>query len=202
MTIGTAQLSESLQALVDARLDTIDRMLLGRVSRRDRVAIVREVESQVFELLHDRNADELSREDVLAVLSQLDPPEAYLPDDDGGESFPERPRPAVRAPGFAAASKKPFRVGKASGMLGLCSIAMVLLSPFFYLMASVTQSELVLFIVLFGLVFLMLATSILGIVFAIIGRRESVWAVTGGVTSGLSLLMALLGVAFLILELA
>ena len=45
MTTTTAQLSESLQILIDSRLDTIDRMLLGRVSRQDRLAIVREVES-------------------------------------------------------------------------------------------------------------------------------------------------------------
>src|SRR5262249_3180878 len=44
MTIGTAVLSGPLQALVDARLDTLDRMLLGRVPRSDRRAIVDEVE--------------------------------------------------------------------------------------------------------------------------------------------------------------
>ena len=31
MTVTTAHLSEALQALIDSRLDTIDRMLLGRV---------------------------------------------------------------------------------------------------------------------------------------------------------------------------
>jgi hypothetical protein len=56
-------------------------MLLGRLPRSERVEIVREVESQIFELLGERNSDELTREDVLAVLARLDPPEAYLPDE-------------------------------------------------------------------------------------------------------------------------
>ena len=83
MTVATTQLSESLQVLVDARLDTIDRMLLGRVPRADRLAIVRDLETQIFELLQerDRDAGELGRDDVLAVLSSLDPPEAYLPEE-------------------------------------------------------------------------------------------------------------------------
>ena len=85
MTVATAQISESLQTLIDSRLDTIDRMLLGRLSRQDRLAIVREVESQIHELLQERDADELTREDVLAVLARLDPPEAYIPDETEGE---------------------------------------------------------------------------------------------------------------------
>ena len=50
MMVDTVQLSDSLQALIDSRLDTVDRMLLGRLSRQDRLAIVREVESQIHEL--------------------------------------------------------------------------------------------------------------------------------------------------------
>ncbi len=80
-TIATSPLSETLQSLVDARLDTIDRMLLGRVNRHDRLAIVREVESQIFDLLQGRDPGPLDRDDVLAVLARLDPPEAYLPED-------------------------------------------------------------------------------------------------------------------------
>ncbi len=85
MMVATAQISESLQMLIDSRLDTIDRMLLGRLSRQDRMAIVREVESQIHELIQASEGDELTREDVLAVLARLDPPEAYLPNEtDGG----------------------------------------------------------------------------------------------------------------------
>ena len=84
MTVATAQISECLQVLIDSRLDTIDRMLLGRMSRQDRLAIVREVESQIHELLEECNSEELTREDVLAVLARLDPPEAYLPEETAG----------------------------------------------------------------------------------------------------------------------
>ena len=97
MTVATDQriyLSESLQCLIDSRLDTIERMLLGRVARAERLAIVREVESQIHELLSERETDELSREDVLSVLARLDPPEAYLPEEDS--PLIRRRRPADR----------------------------------------------------------------------------------------------------------
>ena len=48
MMVATARISDSVQTLIDSRLDTIDRMLLGRLSRQDRLAIVREVESQIM----------------------------------------------------------------------------------------------------------------------------------------------------------
>src|SRR5262249_3020983 len=103
MTVASVQLSESLQALVDARLDTIDRMRLGRVPRQDRLAIVKEVETQVFEQLCERDADraQLGREDVLAVLARMDPPEAYIPDEAGGQLSPVRgtSRPRASQPG-------------------------------------------------------------------------------------------------------
>src|ERR1700733_7056428 len=92
MTITTTQLSESLQNLIDARLDTIDRMLLGRVPRADRTAIVREVEGQIYDLLQERDLESLDRDDVLAVLARLDPPEAYLPEESTCE-----PNPTVRS---------------------------------------------------------------------------------------------------------
>ena len=41
MTVAAVHLSGSVQTLIDSRLDTIDRMLLGRLSRQDRLAIVR-----------------------------------------------------------------------------------------------------------------------------------------------------------------
>ena len=83
MSVATTDLSRSTQHLIDSRLDTIDRMLLGRVSRQERLEIVREVEAQIFEQLHERGAEEPTREDVLAVLARLDPPEAYLPEEAG-----------------------------------------------------------------------------------------------------------------------
>ena len=86
----SVQLTESLQALIDTRLDTIDRMLLESVARQDRLAIVRDVETQVYELLQERGTEELDREDVLAVLGRLDPPEAYLPEETRRESVSVR----------------------------------------------------------------------------------------------------------------
>ena len=68
MTVATAQISESLQTLIDSRLDTIDRMLLGQLPGQERIAIVTEVEAQIHELPQTSDADELTREDVLAVL--------------------------------------------------------------------------------------------------------------------------------------
>ena len=70
--VATTQIAESLQTLIDSRLDTIDRMLLGRLPRSERLEIVREVEGQIHELLGERGSDELTREDVLAVLARLD----------------------------------------------------------------------------------------------------------------------------------
>src|SRR5262245_2628824 len=92
----TGRLPRHLQRLIDARLDTIDRMLLGRLPRADRLAVAREVEAQVHELLGERHGHELDREDVLAVLAQLDPPEAYLPEEGGYEAAAVLlPSPAV-----------------------------------------------------------------------------------------------------------
>src|SRR6516225_3753958 len=93
-TITTVRVPETLQPLIDSRLDTIDRMLLGRLPRSERLEVVREVEGQIQELLGERGSDDLTREDVLAVLARLDPPEAYLPE---GEAE-YRPAAAPRMP--------------------------------------------------------------------------------------------------------
>src|SRR3954451_22516486 len=101
---GSIQVPESLQALIDSRLDTIDRMLLGRVPRGERLEIVREVESQIFEHLQERaGGGELLRDDVLDALRRLDPPEAYM-----AEDFDPRDRPTLRA---TASPRVPLRAG-------------------------------------------------------------------------------------------
>lgn len=86
MMATTVQLPRALEMLIDSRLDTIDRMLVGRMARSDRLAIVREVESQIYDLLQEGEQEEHTRESVLAVLARLDPPEAYLPDEATGET--------------------------------------------------------------------------------------------------------------------
>ncbi len=101
MTVATdhsLHLSGSMQTMIDSRLDTVERMLLGRVPRAERLAIVREVESQIHELLRECDAEELSREDVLAVLARLDPPEAFLPEHGELETPPAARRASLDLP--------------------------------------------------------------------------------------------------------
>jgi len=185
-TAVAAQLSESLQALVDSRLDTIDRLLMGRLPRQDRLAIVKEVEDQVFELLQERGAEELSREDVLAVLARLDPPEAYLPEESAGLEWVLSRRPPGSRPVRTARGGDP-KVAKVSGILGLVAVASVLLIPLDYVVALALNSE-VIFLVLGGGTFgLTLIGGILAIVLAIYSRMGSAWAVVGVVTGALSL---------------
>ena len=74
----TATLSPALRALIDERLDGIDRVLRhGRTPRPERLEILDSVENQILEMLAKRTADEPTRRDLLAVLAELDPPEAY-----------------------------------------------------------------------------------------------------------------------------
>ncbi len=190
MTTAVAlELPGSLQALVDSRLDTIDRMLMGRVPRQDRLSIVREVESQVFELLQEGDGGDLGREDVLAVLARLDPPEAYLPEET--EVQPMSPRRASRPDAPQPARKGDPKVAKVSGIIGLATLAVVLLSPVDYLLAIAFQSEALLLILGGGTLFLALGGSLLAMLTAAYSRLGSVWAVVGLVTSGVSLLGAI-----------
>ena len=86
----TATLSPALRALIDERLDGIDRVLRhARTPRPERLEILDSVENQILEMLAKRTADEPTRRDLLAVLAELDPPEAYAFGD------ADRPRDAV-----------------------------------------------------------------------------------------------------------
>ncbi len=81
MMTATTKLDSALQALVDDRLDAIDRVLQhAGMSRSERRGIVEEVEAQIFELLGRRVEGEPTRAEVVAVLDSLDPPEAYAPE--------------------------------------------------------------------------------------------------------------------------
>ena len=192
MTVATAHLSESLQTLIDSRLDTIDRMLLGRLSRQDRLAIVREVESQIQELLHERDADDITREDVLAVLGKLDPPEAYIPD--------ELDAPQVKRSGVihtrelkhaAAAADDDLRIARASGILGIAAVALFLSLPLSYVIAMAAGSEGVLFALGGATLLLMSISGIVGLALGIRARLNGAWAIAGIVTSLAALLLAL-----------
>jgi hypothetical protein len=207
MTVATDEriyLSESLQKLIDSRLETIERMLLGRVARAERIAIVREVESQIHELLGERETDELSREDVLSVLARLDPPEAYL-----GEDAPtDLPSPQTRSPVRTAVRSvhhEKFRVARASTILGLLALssAFVLL-PLGYVIASLfgsDGSEVVAIFLCGGALLIMLVSGVLGIVLGISARKSGAWALAGIVTSMLAVLLELFMCAALVLQL-
>lgn len=74
----TTTLSPMLRALIDERLDGIDRVLRqARTPRAERLEILESVENQAMEMLSQRAADAPTRRDVLTVLAELDPPEAY-----------------------------------------------------------------------------------------------------------------------------
>jgi hypothetical protein len=187
MTAATAQISESLQVLIDSRLDTIDRMLLGRLSRQDRLAIVREVESQIHELLQECDTDELTREDVLGVLARLDPPEAYLPEETAG-----RPRSVAATVSARVSQRAPdlnAKAGRVSGLLGLGSLGLLLLLPVFWFISFALQSEAML-VVLGGDLFLMISASIVSFALGIYARKSGPWAVVGIVTSALAVFLS------------
>jgi hypothetical protein len=193
MTVAThrrIQLSTALQSLIDSRLDTIDRMLLGRVGRGERLAIVREVESQIDELLGEREEDELSREDVLAVLGRLDPPEAYLPDELESEGHGEV-RTMVRQP-VRVARQGDQGVARASGFLGLGGLFALMLLILSYCVGMALQSELVLFVGGGVSIPCTFVCSVLSITVGVYARKSGVWALVGMVTGSVTLLFSLL----------
>lgn len=97
MNSSMVELSPVLQSLVDERLDSIERILLvAGVSRGERRGILSEVEAHVFELLARRTTGEPTRDDVLAVLAQLDPPESYAPERFDRRQFKEAFMPPKR----------------------------------------------------------------------------------------------------------
>jgi hypothetical protein len=198
-TVASAQLTDSLQALIDARLDTIDRMLLGRLPRQDRLAIVREVETQIHDLLAERDSETLDREDVLAVLARLDPPEAYLPEEAPDPSG--RPRiQSVASVGPRVQNNRAI-LARASGILGLSGLALLFLSPIIYFLSALTESEIILIGVLLLTVLIVFVSGTLGIVLAGVSRLRGIWAIVGLATGILCLLASFAGGVFLLLEL-
>jgi hypothetical protein len=202
MTTMTATLPEATQSLIDARLDTIDRMLLGRVPRADRLGIVREVESQVHELLAAHDPETLTRDDVLDVLRRLDPPEAYLPDNQDEGTRPQG-RVGVGLPREPAVASRPSRVkeGRLGGIFGLVSLGLVLLGPLVYLLAALTENEFVLIAMLSGLALVGFACAVAGLVLSIRGRRGGVMPVLGMISAPLALLAWVPGGMLLVFEL-
>ena len=202
MTVATGQriyLSESLQSLIDSRLDTIDRMLLGRAGRAERLAIVREVESQIQELLGEREAAELSREDVLAVLARLDPPEAFLPEE--AENALDSGRRGLDRPLARTTRQENLGVARVSGILGLAALSCLFLLLLSYLVAIVIGSEGPFIIGAVGTSFCMFIGSVLGLATGYYARKSGVWALVGIVTSIVALPLSLVIGSLLVLVL-
>lgn len=181
MSVATMDLARATQHLIDCRLDTIDRMLLGRVSRQERLEIVREVEAQIFEQLHERGAEEPGREDVLAVLGRLDPPEAYLPEEDGElGAVPSRGAVVPRRGRSESPSKPAQWAGRVSGILALVGTVIVLLgTPVTYGLVLATNSELVLIGLGGAIIAISFVCSALGVILAAYSRLASGWSVVG-----------------------
>ena len=198
-----ASLANSVQSLVDARLDTIERMLMGRVPRPERIAIVHEVESQIFESLGDRDPQSMTCEDMLDILRRLDPPEAYLANEiDGGE--PERACRSIHRTSSATTNPQLPLKGEAriGGIAGLCSLSLLLIAaPIVYFIAAAFNSEGILLIGLGGLALLGVAAGLVGLILSIRSRRQGVLPILGMVTACLSLPVWLIACPFLLLSL-
>jgi hypothetical protein len=195
-TIAAGRLSETLQALVDARLDTIDRMLLGRVNRHDRLAIVREVETQIFDLLQGRDSDSIDRDDVLAVLARLDPPEAYLPDEESEQQGrAARVSPVARVAGQPRA--KAGWMSKTSGILGILGIFFVMVGGFTFFFDDDGLGPLE-FVTFFGSLALTFVIAPLAMIFASVAKVRDGWAITGLVTGIVSMLGLIIFIVLLL----
>ena len=198
MTVLTSPtMSEACQSLIDARLDTIDRMLIGQVPRSDRTAIIGEIESQIHELLSGYDSDSITREDVLNVLRRLDPPEAYLTSNSEGENF-VRLRQSLSGTAVKTDQKNVSRrpqsnSGRVGGIIGICSLVLVLVAPpVCWFGAIFLESELFLFSTLLLTAFLGLAGSVTGLIFSIRGRTQGVLPILGMFTSVIALLATLM----------
>lgn len=194
-TMIETRLPEALQGLIDARLDTIDRMLLGRLPRADRLAVTRDVEGQIFDLLGERPGHELDREDVLTVLARLDPPEAYIPEEGGYEAQAVL-LPAAATGRLRAASALPEdgdrKRAMVVGIVGLLVMTMIALLPVFYLIGALFEAELFLFGII-GLSCLIAVASLPTLILSILWRRGGPWAVVGIVAGGLGAVFGPLG---------
>jgi len=204
MTLTSVRLAGSLQTLIDSRLDTIERMLMGRVPRQDRLAIVKDVEAQIFDILGEGGNQEPTREDVLAALARLDPPEAYLSED--GEIGEERPavvrRPAtVRAVATQPGRAVDSRVGKISGILGITMMVLSGLIPMIFLLGEFLGTPVLAFTLWFGYLGLIFVGSLIGLTLACVARFRGAWSIVGGVLGPISILLSIVGLVFLLLNL-
>ena len=188
-TIAASPLTEALQGLVNARLDTIDRMLLGRVNRHDRLAIVREVESQVFDLLQRHDGGPLDRDDVLAVLRGSTRPRLICRRKGStAEARPARISTILRAV-TPSRDARSGRIDLASGVLGIISTLILFLG----LSIGIATQGLVIY---FGSIGLGLILGLLAIIFAARARLRSAWAIVGLINGIVAMLASIAGGLF------
>src|SRR5262249_31345966 len=142
------------------------------------------------ELLVEHQTDEPSREDVLAVLGRLDPPEAYLPEESSIESITPRSgqiRQVVRS-----VHERNSGVSRASALLGLGAlVSALLLIPAGWMIAIAFQSLILVFVLCGGAILTMLVSGVLGIVLGSFARKSGTWALVGIVTSVLAMVFAI-----------
>ncbi len=120
------ELNPEFRNLIDARLDAIEQVLLRvQVSYSERRHIVGEVETQIFELL-SRRGETFTREEVVAVLNSLDPPESYIPEEFRGRLTDATVQPAPARPKGPRVSK--MAVGSAVLVLLLLLIGVPMLA--------------------------------------------------------------------------
>src|SRR4051794_35536302 len=202
-TIASVRVTESLQPLIDSRLDTIDRMLLGRLPRGERLEVVREVESQIFELLQERGDDEPTREDVLAVLARLDPPEAYLPEEGITHSQGFIPRPALprTVPSPNSTRRHEFQSGNVSGIVGIAALGLLVLVPVGFMLEVFAGSEALAIMAWFGAAGFMFLGGIVAIALAIHSRLSGPMAIVGVITGAFSILISSIGGLWLLFAL-
>ncbi|WP_337175846.1 hypothetical protein [Paludisphaera sp.] len=193
------------RALIDARLDAIDRALLGRVSRAERLDVVGEVESRIDELLRERCGPgaEPSRDDVLAVLARLDPPEAYLGDEPASSPpILREPNVAPRMSGAASPSAVLERRAWRSGIFGVLAISATAMAALCLALSLAAQS-LSFFVVGFGGGTLIgLACGISAVALSAASRCRTGWGITGLVLGVISTLLTLLATIFFVAELS
>jgi hypothetical protein len=134
-----AELNPDLRILIDERLDAIDRTLLRvEVSYSERRSIVAEVETQIFELL-SRKTEHPTREDVLAVLDSLDPPESYIPEELRSRLVDAPAEPVAPQPARPVLSRR--AIGMAATMIaGGVFIVGVVVGNFLMIMLAVESN--------------------------------------------------------------
>ncbi len=96
-----------------------------------------------------------------------------------------RPAPSPRAAGSG--------VARASGILGISALGLLLLTPIIFLVADLLDAGLLLLIGIFGAAGLSFLTSLISIGLAIHARLRGAWAIVGLVTGIVSALFSLIG---------